>query len=401
MSRNNKQRRHEKQQKQQKRRRREAMIRGTAAPRWIAVCEQAVTLLKCRSWDEAREVLEQYEWEHPGQREVLRLLLDVYHEQGDYVPYCRTCRRLLEKEPDNLNLHLMLAGGYWNDARLASALRAFRRFVELWPDDPLADGAREGIEQLEPAVEELLHGLPFAGEERLELAAMHEEVMASLAAGDCERTIRIGEQLLARSPDFAPTMNNLSEAYFRLGHADKAIDISRRVLQQHPDDFHALSNLTRYQFLSGRQDEARELAEQLRSVRSERDDLWYKQCEALSFLGDDDAVLACFAEAERAGVTRQQTPAEALLYHLAAVALARQGQQRQATRYWRQALKIQPGLKLAKENLADAAQRIGQRHGPWCFSLSSWIREELIDNLCASLDRQARRKSDETGERAV
>jgi tetratricopeptide (TPR) repeat protein len=136
-------------------------------------------------------------------------------------------------------------------------------------------------------------------------------------------------------------------------------------------------------------------------VRSERDDAWYKKCEALSFLGDDQAVLAIFADARRAGATRQHTPANALLYHLAAAASARQGHHRQASRYWREALKIQPGLDLAKDNLADAARAVGQRHSPWYFPLNYWGCGESIARLYASLERPAHRKSDEAVTRAV
>ncbi len=214
MSRNNKSRRKE---KQQKRRRRKLTARRTGTPRWLDVCHRATEFVDRRLFHEARNVLEEYEAANPGQREVLRLLLDVYHEQRDYGPFCGACRRLLEQEPENRPLHLMLAGGYLSDARIASALRAFRRFIELWPNDPLADGARESIAQIEPAIDELLCDVPLTGDERLEFAAMHEEMLACLAADDCTRTIRIGEQLLARSAHFVPAMNNLSEAYFRTG----------------------------------------------------------------------------------------------------------------------------------------------------------------------------------------
>jgi tetratricopeptide (TPR) repeat protein len=354
-----------------------------------------------RLFHEARTVLEEYEAANPGQREVLRLLLDVYHEQRDYGPYCVACRRLLEQEPENRPLHLMLAGGYLSNQAIACALRAFRRFVELWPNDPLADGARESIEQIEPAVDETLRDMPLTGDERLELAAIHEEMIACLAAGDCTRAIRIGEQLLARSAGFVPAMNNLSEAYFRTGQADNAVSMSRRALREQPDNVHALANLTRYLFLTGQQDEAGPLSEQLRSVRPVRDDAWYKKCEALSFLGDDHAVIAVFEDARRAGATKQHTSAAALLYHLAAAASARQGHHRRAGRYWREALKIQPGLDLARDNLADAANAVGQRHGPWYFPLNYWGCTESLARLCTSLAHPTHRKDDEAVTRAV
>jgi len=398
VSRNNKSRRKEKQQKQ---RRKASAARRSRPPRWTDVCDQAAQLMDSGLMEEAREVLEEYDAAHPGQREVMRLLLDVYHEQGDYGPYCQVCRRLMEKEPDNHILQLMLAGGYLNHARPASALQGFRRFIELHPNDPLVEGARETMLQIEPEVEELLRDVPFSGDDRLEFAALHEEMLDCLTAGDCRQTIRLGEQLLARSGEFVPVMNNLSEAYFRSGRVDDAIAISRRALREQPDNFHALANLARHLFLLGRLDEAEGLREQLRSARSERDDLWCKKAEALSFFGDDQGVLAAFEDARRAGVTKWPAPIVSLLYHLAGVACARQGQHRRAHHYWRTALKIQPDLDLASDNLADAAREIGERHGPWSFSFAYWIRKETVEHLVVLLDRPAHRRNDEGAARAA
>jgi tetratricopeptide (TPR) repeat protein len=389
------------QEKRPNQHRRELASRRARSQAKVDVCDRAAALIKDRRWHEARELLEEYERTHPGQRDVLRLLLDVYHEQKDYGPYCQMCHRLLEREPDNRPLRLMLAASYWADARLASALKVFRGFNEAWPNDPLADGARESIAQLEPAVDELLGTLPFAGDDRLELAAMHEDVLRSLNHGDFERTIRIAEQLLARSADFVPAMNNASEAYFRTGRTDDAVAMTRQALQRQSDNVHALANLTRYLFLSGRNHEAKEAAEHLRSLRPERDDQWLKTCEALGFLGDDEAVLATFADAKRAGATDGETPVEALLFHLAAVASARQGHHVQADRYWRQALKICPGLDLAKENVADAAQPVGQRHGPWPYSLNDWLGSQSVAGLVDTLDRLKVGTSDDGVSRAV
>jgi tetratricopeptide (TPR) repeat protein len=357
--------------------------------------------MKSGKWREARQALEQYERANPGHGEVSRVLLDVYREQGDFAAYCQACRRLVENEPDNPDLRLMLAGGYMNDTRLASALRAFHEFLERWPDDPRVGGARESLEHLESAVDELLRDLGLTGDDGLECAVLNEEVIGCLNADDWPRAVHIGEQLLARAGDFVPAVNNVSEAHFRAGQADRAIALSRRALRLRPDSVHALANLTRYLFLTGRHHEAEEAAEQLRAARAEHADAWYKKCEALSFLGNDKAVLAVFTDAVRAGAVEQPTAACALLCHVGAVALARQGDLRQADRYWRKAQSIRPNLDLVQENLADAAEPASRRHGPWYFSLSYWGCEKAIDALGDCLDRSTREKSDEAVERTV
>ena len=180
-------------------------------------------------------------------------------------------------------------------------------------------------------------------------------------------------------------MNNLTEAYFRSGRIDEAIDMSQRVLDREPDNFHALANLARHLLLAGRYEEAEAARRQLQAARSDRGEIWCKKAETFSFFGDDEAVLAALAEAERAGWTRYATPEVALLFHLAGVACARQGNWNEAKRHWLQALQIYPGLDVAEDNLADAKRPIGERRGPWAFGLSYWIPKATIDRLAAEI----------------
>lgn len=368
-------------------------------PQKEEVIRLASELIDSGDISEAVEELESFDRARPGDRDVLRLLLDAYLEQRDYTSGCRTCQRLIVQQPNDRALHLMLAAAYTGAARAVSALQTFRRFVAQWPEDPLAEGARQSIAQLEPAVEELLKDAPFPKERRLTLAAMHEDVLGSLASGDYTRVIRLCEDLLQRCPEFVPAMNNLTEAYFRSGRMDEAIGMSQRVLEREPENSHALANLARHLLLAGRQAEAEAACQRLREARSERGEIWCKKAETFSFFGDDEAVLAALAEAARAGWTRYSTPDVALLFHLAGVACARQGNWSEAKRRWREALRIYPGLDVAEDNLADAKRPIGQRHGPWAFGLQYWIPKVTIDRLAAEIP--ATDKDDERAREAA
>lgn len=396
MSRNNKRRRQEKQRKQRQRAK-----RADRAPRWIDVCGLASECMDLGDWSKAREVLEEYDQAHPDQRDILRLLIDVYYEQHEFGRYAETCRRLLEKEPDNLNLHLMFAAGCLSAMRPVSALKAFQHAVEHWPDDPLAGGARDEIARMQPVVDELLKDWPFPQADRIECAVIHEDLLASLSAGDYERVLHLGERLLVRNSQFVPAMNNMAEASFHLGQADKALEMARRVLQQQRSNVHALANFTRYLLLTGRNEEAREYAAQLRAARADDDDQYLKKCEALSFLGDDEGVLAVVAEAVRGGAAKRSTPTSALLYHMVAVASARCGADREAQRYWRKALKVRPGLELAAANLTDAAQPVGERQGAWYYPLNYWIPQRSFADLRRSMMSSAGSKQDEGNQRTL
>lgn len=369
--------------KAMRRRNKLAPRREQASPR--DVIRRASELLDTGNVSGALEELHAFDRHHPGDPDVLRLLLDAHHEERDYAAYCRTCQRLLEQQPSDRQLHLMLAAGYMSDARGVSALNAFRRFVAKWPNDPLAEGARESMAQLEPVVEEMLKDTPFPKERRLKLAALHEDVLGSLAVGDFARVIRLCQELLEHCPDFLPALNNLTEAYFRSGRMDEAIGTSRRVLESEPENFHALANLARLLLLAGRKEEAEAARQRLKLAHSERGEIWCKKAETFSFSGDDEAVLAALDEAQRAGYTRTPSPDVALLFHLAGVASARQGDWSAAKRQWREALRIYPGMETAQDNLADAKRPVGERHGPWAFHLASWIPKATVDRLMAEI----------------
>ena len=189
--------------------------RGT---RW-SVIKDAEGLIDRREWSEARRLLERYDAESPADESVLRRLLDVYYGLEDHRAYAACCRRLIALEPENRELHLQLAAALMNDSRSASALQAFRRFVELWPDDPLAVGARDSIAHLMPSVDELLAAVPAPPGERLEFAVMFESLLTCLENEDEPQAMTLGEQLVARCPEFLPARNELSELYYRAGRS--------------------------------------------------------------------------------------------------------------------------------------------------------------------------------------
>ncbi len=388
--------RSEKRRKQENRDR----LRGIAATQMVHArrtksgIEHAAWLIEHKRWQEARDTLEECDRLQPGRRDVLHLLLEVYEYQQEFRNCCRVCTALIASEPGNRPLHLLLASAYLGDMRPVAALLAARRYVERWPGDPDAGAARELISSLEPGVSELLSQAPFPAAEKLELAELHEKVMAGIAAADFASAIRSGEQLLSRCPDFVPAMNNLALAYHETGRTDAALDMSLRVLQRDADNYHALSNLVRHLVLSGRQAEAESPAARLRTIQSDNPDSFLKKAEAFSFLGDDQAVLEAVDVALRVKKERVSPTDFAFLHHLAAVAHARRGNSREALRLWRASLKHRPGFELARDNLEDAQRPVGMRHGPWPYSMNYWIRRELLDELAAEFEHAKSPKDD-------
>lgn len=354
---------------------------------------KAYRLDRQREWDQARDLLQDLDRRYPNRAEVLAGLLNVYYELGDVTSYQFACQRLVSLRPDDPDLRLMLAGSCMENVRPALALRNFRCFLERWPDDVRAPDVRKTFAGLEAEMEEVLQDLGLTGEAGLQLAALHEEVLCCLQQGEYGQVCQLAEQLLKRHPEFTPAINNLGEAHFREGRIADAVAAARRVLQQNPDNFHALANLARYLCASGRADEARTWTERLQSVESTDSDLWIKKAETFSFLGDDQAVLEAFQGSQQ-NPTRETNPHEALLCHLAAVAAMRLGRENDARRLWKRAVKLQPGLDVARANLEDSNKPVGQRHAPWPCDLDHWLPEALVCKLPLRLKRARHRRSE-------
>jgi tetratricopeptide (TPR) repeat protein len=353
----------------------------TSRPRSLAAgLSEADRLMRQRKWLAARELLETLDQRYPNNADVLGSLVNVNYELKDIQDYQRASERLIQLTPDDADVTLGLAGAYALNTRPALALRTFRRFIERFPDDPRAADVRKTVAGLEDSIEPLLNQVGLSGTEGIQLSELHEEVQSALSQGDYPRVYRLAEQLLKRKPDFAPVLNNMSQAYLMEGKLDQAIATTQRVLAFDPGNIHALANLVAYHYRLGRLDEAREYAERLVHSDQPAADKWLKIAEALSFLGDDAGVLAAFQAAEREGKLASGE-ADAMLYHLAAVAELRLGHEAEAKSHWRQALKLNPGQELARENLDDLRKPIGERHAPWPFDFGNWTTRRAVADL--------------------
>ena len=200
--------------------------------------------------------------------------------------------------------------------------------------------------------------------------------------------------MLRARPDFVAIRNNLSLAYQNLGQLDRAIAAAREVLTHDPHNVHALGNLTRFLVLAGQLAEAAVMAEQMKAIPPLNVDIAVKQAEALSFLGDDVAILTIFDQLK----DHDEDPgSSALLHHLAAVAALRQGKAVAARRRWQKALKLNPSLELAVGNLADLDLPVDKRNAPWPYTIEYWLQrstaEELIREISSQRNEEAMRRA--------
>ncbi len=362
---------------------------------------EASKLMERKKYVEARDAFQDLDRRFPNQEDALRGLANACYEIRDTQGYQYACEHLIKLAPDEPEIALGLAGAYMTNLRLTLALRAFRHFLERWPEHKRAADARKTLAELEPKVFDMLRQVGFTENEFDELGALHEEAQVLMEQGRYAEARQMAEKLIARKPQFMSPRNNLSLMYAFEGDLNAAIATAHQVLSFEPENYHALGNLVRFHVQTGRLDEARQHAERLKPViETEHVDIWVKKIEALSYLGDDQGVIDVFDQAERSN-HRNALKHEPLIFHLAAVAEMRLGREEKARELWRRALKVAPGLDPARANFDDLKNPAGERDAPWPFPLTSWITRQAIDDLHEQLKLATGRGGNEGATQAM
>jgi len=351
--------------------------------------EEANDLLERRHPKEALEILEELAKRHPNQPDVLGMMVNAYHDLKNDRGYLHTMIALHRLTPNRAEVKLGLAGGYLANSRPALAYRTFQEFLRKWPNHEQAAGVTKLLPDLDKVLNEALADLnlsqTLSPESKLDFASKHEEAQVLMEAGEFERGKRLAEALLKQYPQFTPALNNLSLIEWLEDNLPAAIEASQKVLEQEPENIHALSNLTRFLFMQGKTEQARQMAARLQASRAQGYQSWLKKIEALSFIGDDEGVLALLEEARRADALDELS---GLFYHWCAVATYRLGDAAQARAHWQKALKLSPGFELASANLQALKKAPHERLCPQAFSADLWLPKKTIEAL-ASIAKQA------------
>ena len=342
--------------------------------------EQADALIRRERWPEARGLLTDLARRNPNEAEVWGRLVNVNYALNDLLGYQSAAEHLLALDPREHDLRPALAYAYLQNGLLTLSLRTFREFLRLAPDHPKAAAAREMVPDLERGISGLLADLGVSGGAGLKLAELHEEVQSALNQGNFARARQLAQAALRQKSDIPPVLNNLTQAYAADGYLEEALATTDRVLAIQPDNVHALSNRARILALLGRFEEGREVAQRMLASTADAAGGWLKKAEALAYLSLDQPLLDLF-EASRQAEPDGEGGHDGVLWHLAAVAALRLGREREARAWWREALKREPGLGLARENLEDLDQPIGRRNGPWAYDLRHWLGQSTVRDL--------------------
>jgi tetratricopeptide (TPR) repeat protein len=353
--------------------------------------EEAEELLEKGKTAEAKKLLGELDEKFPRQADVLGLLANACVDSKDTPGYLEAMLKLHKLRPTSPDINLGLAGAYLNTGRMVLALQAFARFLDRWPGHPAADDARKTMQALQKGVENIIAELEMPEEEGFEFARKHEELQVCLDAGQYQRGKSLAKELRERKPDFAPALNNLSQIYWLEGNLPEAIRTCQQVFEFEPDNVHALGNIIRFLYLSGRRDEAPPYVERLKKSKAKAADRWKKIGETLSFIGDDEGILALADLAEQGA---HPVELDEFFYHFLAVSEWMLGKESAAKSDWKHALKINPEFTLAQENLDDLKRPKHERNGPWAYPLGQMLPEKVIREMASVIERAAKSKDE-------
>lgn len=339
---------------------------------------QADTYAEAENWQGALGILVPLSQQCPEERSVWEFLFDASFEGGDMRLYQKACERLFEITGSG-DYAYSLGGAYLHNMHPLMALYIWRQALTLDPKNQIAAEVRKTIKRLEPIEKEALANLGLTAPEGLEIARQHERGQVYLEQGEYREARQAEEAVLESDPDFIPARNNLSLISWMEKDGDLAIATAQEVLDREPDNIHALSNLIHFRVLCGNVDAAKPYADRLKASHADAWDGWTKKVEGLSYLADDAGVVEVWQQAQATQI--ESSAASAQFYHLSAVALARMGEEKKAIAQWKKALARNPGMPIAKENLKDIRQPIGQRHGAWPFAWRQWLMPDTTEKL--------------------
>ena len=350
----------------------------------------------------ARQQLLLLNQKYPRSKPVLLALLEVSYDIEDW----RTCAYFseqllsLESGEDRAETLNNMVYAYIQLMYPALAWHYATELVTQHPDFKYSEKNQSFVEIAESflleQVEDTMALINLPQDEKLELLILHDRVRFYTESGYPEDAIRVAEALLENAPNIVPVLNNLSLAQFMIGDVEQAIVTAQKVITQEPHNFHALSNLVRCYYLTAQFDQAQAYAARLQQISSDNPDLEVKQAEAFAYLGDDEKVWAAYEQAKA-----KHNELFPLLYHLAAVAAYRLGNEKTAWQLWRQAGKLFPSFDLAVESLAEKQLPIGERDVPWYWPFQYWFPMDIRQLIEKHLGKNIQRMSEKDIKQAV
>jgi tetratricopeptide (TPR) repeat protein len=247
-------------------------------------------------------------------------------------------QRWLDLEPDNPQPTFLRGFIFEYMSLRQEAASMFRRVLEL---DPEHDEARL---HLSTQLLDLLRGGEAIPHLEYLQARRPENLRVPILIAQCKDQIgqhaeaeAILDEVLVHSPDFAPALSERSKMALRDGHTQQAEAWLRRASRVESGDYTIHYMLYQCLVQNGKAQEAEEIQKRLKQIEDDithlRDIISYKM---------------------------QESPRDVALHYEAGMVAMRSGSFKEALRWFKSALKIEPNHAPTLRALADFYQRIGQ-----------------------------------------
>lgn len=325
---------------------------------------------------------------------ALDMLLDVAMRGGDLHLAYGTNTRLLQLEPGEETHHYNEIVIVTQLNLLFTLLDCCERYLKRFPDSANRTKITllHGEAQKETARLRETDPMARQAADTADLR-LFEQAQVMVSAGRYAEGRKMSLQAAEKLPGAPAPLNNVSLAYAVEGKLNEAIDYSQRALACDPDNLNARCNLAQYLVRVGRAEEARKLLDGLRAENPDLPDHWLKLAEAFAYAGDDAGVIEIYERGEKA-LKKERLPVQPYMMHLAAASYARTDDSKRAKALWQTALKHQPGLTVARDNLDDLRLPAGERNGAWHFELAYWLPREWLVRWEAMLRKNLKRSEE-------
>jgi tetratricopeptide (TPR) repeat protein len=343
---------------------------------------QIETLMARRNWTEAEDALRAFTRKNPDVIDGWLMLMEVGDVTRQTALIWNANRHLLELEPHEETHRYNAAVTSMQLGMPFAAWLHIKAYLARWPNGAHIQAVWEMQTLTESACQNLMETDDMAkGTDPADLARF-EESQTLVSSGNIKEGLPLSLLAAQKLPYAAAPRNNISLSYAAEGKLAKAVEITREVLAQYPHNVHARCNLAVYLIRLGRDDEARSVLDALREETPDNPDHWRKLIDAFAHAGDDTALVDVFARATEApSNTGHENVLDGIMQHLAAVSYARLGNPKEAQRLWKDALRQDPSLQIARENMADARRPVGERNGAWHFAVNQWLTPTWMERL--------------------
>ncbi len=343
----------------------------------IGQLQYAKNLADAGRWEDAMDVLGEFLERHPDNIAALELMLLVSGELQDPVAIWVAAWKLVRLSPKDENAYYALAASSMANALPFAALSAVEHYLTQWPGGEYASEVAEMKATIEPICAQIQADDPAAvGKSAADLALLDESNML-VSSGFYEEGREVCQRAITRLPDIPAPFNNLGLSYAIEGNLREALRTARQAVERFPENVHARCNLVQFLARTGNRTEADAAAAPLRERTDYRFDDLVKLIETFSYLGDDPTVVKLYESLK----ADQAVPIPPWTTHLAAVGYARTGDEKQARKLWKAALREDKTLQIAQENLDDLQKRPGERSGAWPFHIGYWVPQQWVKQL--------------------